>query len=119
MIQKQRLVCLSCGFIGYPESKKMGTVLITIVLLCFFILPGLIYMLWRGSSRHNVCPSCGATNLVPITSPAGIKALESQGKTLASVEEDAKQEKLARPLLQQDLGQALRSIAGSLSSNEK
>lgn len=51
----------------------------------FFIIPGLIYSVWRQSSYHKACPVCGGTNLIPIDSPVGQKLLKEQGKTVEQI----------------------------------
>lgn len=89
-MSQQLFACTNCGHIGYRLKKKKGSIFITIILILFFILPGILYMLWRGSTKHYVCSSCGGQTLVPITSPAGVKILESQGKTIASVQTEVR-----------------------------
>ena len=51
--------CLSCGRYSVPTYR--GSIFITLLLLCFAIIPGVIYELWR---RHpgKVCRHCGAQN---------------------------------------------------------
>lgn len=63
------LFCSTCGHEGPTSRKTKGGLLIEIVLWCFFIVPGLVYSLWRLNSRHNVCAKCGSTALVPVDSP--------------------------------------------------
>jgi DNA-directed RNA polymerase subunit RPC12/RpoP len=38
--------------------------------LCY-LLPGLIYSVWRQSTRYSACPECGVRNMIPVDSPAG------------------------------------------------
>lgn len=63
--------CKSCGTVGEPASSTPGSISIEVVLWLCFIVPGLIYSLWRLSRRHKVCPSCGSTEIVPADSPVG------------------------------------------------
>ena|SRR3989338_5159025 len=85
MTKKQ--ICMSCGFVGFPKAVVKGSILVEIFLWILFLLPGIIYSVWRSSSRHQVCPSCGNDkSLVPVDSPNGIRTLESQGKTKADIE---------------------------------
>lgn len=46
-----------------------GSILIELILWCFFIIPGVIYSIWRLTSRHAACPKCGAANMIPMSSP--------------------------------------------------
>lgn len=64
-------ICRDCGSMGKPKSDTPGSILIEIVLWICFIVPGLIYSLWRLSRRRKVCAVCGSANIVPVDSPVG------------------------------------------------
>jgi hypothetical protein len=64
-------VCQRCGTVGEPISETPGSIWIEVVLYLFFIIPGLIYSIWRINKRHPVCPSCGNGGLIPADSPMG------------------------------------------------
>lgn len=81
----QKLICPACGYAGSPKTAVKGSILIEIVLWLCFLIPGIIYSLWRSSSRHKACPACGSTNMVPIDSPVGKNLLSDQGKTVEQV----------------------------------
>lgn len=66
-------VCLHCGFVGRPATITGGNIGTEIVLWLFFLLPGVIYSIWRLSSRHQACPKCEARNMVPVDSPAALR----------------------------------------------
>lgn len=78
----KQLICAACGQVGGGQTKIKGNGLIELILWLCFLVPGIIYSIWRSSSRHKVCPSCGATNLIPVDSPIGKKLLSDQGTTL-------------------------------------
>lgn len=65
------MICAACGHTGKPKSSTPGSILIEIVLWCCFLVPGLIYSIWRINKRHDVCSACGATQLLPPDSPMG------------------------------------------------
>jgi len=65
--------CTTCGHEGTTRTHIKGSLGIEIVLWLCLILPGLIYSIWRLSSRAEVCSSCGAATLVPANSPVAIK----------------------------------------------
>lgn len=67
------MICRNCMHRGRPRYYTPGSFLIELVLWLFFIIPGLIYSLWRLSSRKRVCASCGQDVLVPVDSPMGRK----------------------------------------------
>jgi hypothetical protein len=74
--KRRRFVCTKCGFLGYVPCKRAGSAGITIVLFCFFIIPGLIYSSWRWSARKRMCPQCKSQDVIPGNSPFAKKILE-------------------------------------------
>jgi hypothetical protein len=82
---KKQLICSACGQVGDGKTKIKGNGLIELILWLCFIIPGIIYSIWRSSSRYKACPSCGSTNLIPADSPIGKKLLADQGTTLEQV----------------------------------
>lgn len=68
---KKQFICEQCGTIGEPRTITKGSIALELVLWLFFLLPGLIYSLWRLCSRSNGCAACGATNLIPLNTPRG------------------------------------------------
>ncbi|MBY0453320.1 MAG: YqaE/Pmp3 family membrane protein [Burkholderiaceae bacterium] len=64
--------CTTCGHEGQGKSTTRGSIFIEIILWLCFIIPGIIYSIWRISSRHNTCVSCGSSSLVPKDSPVAI-----------------------------------------------
>ena len=65
------LICAACGSTGIPKTDTPGSFLIEILLWCCFLIPGLIYSIWRFSARKPVCASCGGATLIPLDSPRG------------------------------------------------
>lgn len=75
------LVCSQCGYVGKSEGAIKGSIGVEIVLWLCFIIPGLIYSVWRSSSRHNVCPKCKSPSLIPMDTPKAQKIMnESMSK---------------------------------------
>lgn len=70
------MVCVNCGYRGKPKTVTKGSILIEIVLWLALIVPGIIYSLWRLTTRHSACPQCAAANMVPAGSPRGRKLIE-------------------------------------------
>lgn len=62
-------ICPSCGTKGTPIVKVKGSFGIEIVLWLCFLLPGLIYSIWRLSSRYAACPACDQRGMIPINTP--------------------------------------------------
>lgn len=74
-------VCGKCGTVAEPKRFTPGSILIEIVLWLCFLVPGLIYSLWRLSKRRDVCPSCGADELLQLDSPRGRAVATESGYT--------------------------------------
>lgn len=64
--------CKNCGYTGSPQFYTPGGCLIELALWCFFLVPGIIYTLWRWSrTSRSKCPNCGQINtMIPLNSPA-------------------------------------------------
>lgn len=52
------VICPQCGSRVEPEMVRKGNLRLQIVLWFCFILPGLLYSMWRESTRKLVCPEC-------------------------------------------------------------
>ncbi|OHA44233.1 MAG: hypothetical protein A3G04_01710 [Candidatus Taylorbacteria bacterium RIFCSPLOWO2_12_FULL_44_9] len=72
-------VCTVCGFIGKPKRITKGNILMELILWLFFLLPGLIYSIWRLTTRQDVCPKCFNPTMIPTDTPAGQKLVNEYG----------------------------------------
>jgi hypothetical protein len=86
------MLCTQCGAITSPTRVTPGTVWITLVLLLFFIVPGIIYWLWRHSNTYSACRMCRSRNLVPTESPVGRDMIATRPSVAASLVEEKKGE---------------------------
>lgn len=68
------MYCRTCGHRGPAKTVTGGNLAIEIILWLCFIVPGLIYSIWRLSSRHQACKSCGSREVIPIDAPAAVLA---------------------------------------------
>jgi ribosomal protein L32 len=102
------VVCTSCGYVGEPREITKGSIWIEVVLWLCFIVPGIIYSVWRSSTsaQLNVCPSCGQTALIPVDSRIAQKFLR----------ENLIERKASRPPSKtaQGVGRALGRVVGRL-----
>lgn len=73
-------ICTSCGSTVSPENHTKGSILIEIVLWLAFIIPGLIYSIWRLTSKQQVCPACKKPTLIPLNTPVGQKHAREFGQ---------------------------------------
>ena len=69
-------VCKTCGEIVKPKKEIKGSVVAELLLWLFFIVPGIIYSIYRLSTQAVVCPICGSKELIPLDSSLGIKILK-------------------------------------------
>jgi hypothetical protein len=69
LVPRSYWYCPQCGHLGPAGKQTQGSILIELVLWLCFILPGLIYSLWRLTSRPRACSSCGTCGIIPVTSP--------------------------------------------------
>lgn len=74
-MKKNTKVCPACGWSGVPKKETPGSIFIELVLWLAFLVPGLVYSLWRMSARREVCAECRTAPLVPATSPVGRELL--------------------------------------------
>lgn len=77
-------VCKDCGTTGHAQRVTRGSLLIEIVLWLCFLIPGLLYSLWRLSTRYSACRACGSKNIVPLASPVGAKLAAENGYPAAA-----------------------------------
>ena len=54
------MICANpnCGFVGVPKKQGKGSTAVLIILLLFWILPGLIYLVVYYGCNVK-CPRCG------------------------------------------------------------
>lgn len=77
---KLSFICTNCENVTDSVKKRKGSGWIELILWFFFLLPGIIYSIWRRSNRDIICPHCKQISLVPIDSPAGKKILLKNNK---------------------------------------
>lgn len=69
----KQVYCNNCGVVS--EAGLKGSTWITFVLLLFYIVPGIIYMIWRRTGTGQ-CRACGSSNVVPCNSPMAQQQLQ-------------------------------------------
>jgi hypothetical protein len=60
-----KIICPSCHYVGESKGIAKGSRKIEITLWCCFILPGMLYTMWRQSrdGQYQGCPQCHAANV--------------------------------------------------------
>lgn len=67
------LICRNCGTAHQGQRVLPGSGWIELVLWLAYIIPGLIYSIWRRSTRRPTCAACGSRDLVSTATPIGRK----------------------------------------------
>jgi hypothetical protein len=67
--------CTNCGGAGYPVRVEKGSTGTAFLLWITFLLPGIIYSIWRANSEHEACPACGSPQVIPVDSPMAQKLM--------------------------------------------
>ena len=73
---RPKYICADCGATQPPVSETKGSIGVELMLWLFFLVPGIIYSLWRVSSRYNACPVCKGAHMIPVASPKGKQLYE-------------------------------------------
>ena len=55
-------VCTRCGHEGHFDRKKQGSLRVELLLWLGFLLPGMVYSVWRLGTSRLVCGKCGSTD---------------------------------------------------------
>lgn len=48
----------NCGYRGPAKKKARGSFLVGLILCLFFLLPGILYFMFKSGYRYS-CPKCG------------------------------------------------------------
>lgn len=77
-----RFVCTSCGTVGNGISHTKGSIAIEIVCWLMLCLPGVIYSIWRLTTRKTVCHQCQSEQIVPTNTPRGQSLVHQSGSSI-------------------------------------
>lgn len=60
-----KIICPSCNYVGESTEIAKGSRKTEITLWCCFLLPGLLYTMWRQSKdgRYHGCPECSESKV--------------------------------------------------------
>jgi hypothetical protein len=70
----QPVVCTQCGYHGRAKSITRGSIFIEIILWLCLLIPGLIYSIWRLTTRRDGCAQCGGA-VIPENTPRAKRIL--------------------------------------------
>jgi hypothetical protein len=84
--------CTACGHVGNPVLVQKGSTGTAFLLWITFLLPGIIYSIWRANSEHEACPACGSPQVIPVDSPMSQKLMGDDYKKMKDAEVQAAEE---------------------------
>ena len=70
----KKYVCMECSCQRDPIWVKRGWLIVEIVMWLLYVLPGVIYSIWRRVRKQQVCPNCLNPTMVLTTSSRVMKA---------------------------------------------
>jgi hypothetical protein len=62
----QAVCCTRCQSVGLKTYVRSGNPRMGMLLLFFFVVPGVLYFLWYLASGHWGCNTCGSRKVVPM-----------------------------------------------------
>lgn len=65
------MICTNCGTVQHGDKRLPGSGWIELILWLCYIVPGVIYSIWRRGAKRAVCASCGSPALVDTLTPVG------------------------------------------------
>lgn len=92
-------ICTNCHYVG--KGKAPGSFLIEVVLWLSFIVPGLIYSIWRFGQKKRICPLCGSSSMIPVDTPKGQELISTNKKESTQVAPAQTNESPTQPDFQQ------------------
>ncbi len=72
---KQEYVCTTCWFVWNSKRIIKGSFWIELILWIIFFVPGIIYSIWRLTTRYSGCQKCKSSLIVPADTPKGQKLI--------------------------------------------
>lgn len=71
-------VCQNCEEVGRVIIHMPGSNILEIVLFLCYLVPGIIYAVWRRQSKKQVCGACGSDRIVAAKTRVGLSIISSQ-----------------------------------------
>lgn len=70
-IPRYTRICKQCGTLNNNGDALPGSGWIELVLWLCYIVPGVIYSIWRRTKRNAACVACSSRELVQVGTPVG------------------------------------------------
>lgn len=75
-IPRYTKICKQCGTLNETGDSLPGSGWIELVLWLCYIVPGLVYSIWRRTKRNAACAACSSRELVQVGTPVGSQLLQ-------------------------------------------
>jgi hypothetical protein len=75
ILERWNMYCPNCGSVAEAKRHTKGSFLVELLLWLCFLVPGLIYSIWRLTTRSTVCGVCKSSGVIPENSPRAKEAL--------------------------------------------
>lgn len=82
---REKRMCATCESVGYAKTRERGSTGVELLLWLFFLLPGIIYSVWRRSTKYSVCRTCGSTTLMPLHTAGAQRRMGAQEVLVAEI----------------------------------
>jgi hypothetical protein len=67
LFETKKIHCMDCNYEGAVKTYTKGSFAVEILLWLCFLLPGLIYSMWRiTSGRYDGCPDCKSEKAIDL-----------------------------------------------------
>lgn len=78
-------LCKSCGYIGETKTITKGSIDTEVILWFCFLIPGVMYSIWRFRSQYEVCSVCDQATIISADSPEAQQIVrENRAKEVAA-----------------------------------
>lgn len=76
-VAPQGYICTTCGTVNNkPQKLTKGSMGIEVILWLMFLVPGILYSIWRLSGRDQLMCHCCKGKVIPLSSPFGQQLLQ-------------------------------------------
>lgn len=77
--------CTECQSVGLDRYINSASLKLGLLLLVFFVVPGVLYFAWFLVSSHRGCSTCGSRHVVPLsrdaaTNPEPVRSIPREAR---------------------------------------
>jgi hypothetical protein len=76
MFNTTKKICTQCGSVGKTSKITRGSFIFELILWLCFIVPGLLYSVYRATTKVEACKICKSRDVIPLDTPRGQKILK-------------------------------------------